>query len=183
MISDRSIPLVRLLGFSLLFIVLSACSRPLTGDFSTLNSRLSDHQAAISGDGRLAAFVSNRSGRELLVLYNLEQQTFIPLPDINRGNGVIETPSLSRTGRYIVYLSSRRGRPEIELYDRLSRKIDVLTIGYQGWVKNPSISPDGRYVVFESGRNGQWDIEILDRGQGIELDVTPGSTVSPPNIR
>ena len=160
---------------------LTACNQPLGGAFTTLNSRYTDVQPALSGDGKLLAFVSNRAGQQLLVLYDLEQQRFLPLPGLNQGNAIVESPNLSRTGRYLVYVSSRRGRPEIELYDRLSQRTEVLTVGYPGWVKNPSISPEGRYISFESGRRGQWDIEILDRGGGIELDLPQGSAVQPPN--
>jgi Tol biopolymer transport system component len=164
----------------LLPLILVACSQPLGGDFTSLNSRYTDQQPALSGDGKLLAFITDRAGRQELVVYDLEQRQFLPLPGLNQGNAVIESPSLSRTGRYIVYLSSRRGRPEIELYDRLTRNIQILTIGYPGWVRHPRIDPDGRYITFESGRKGQWDIEIFDRGQGVELDLAPGATISPP---
>ncbi|MGA0197652.1 MAG: TolB family protein [Prochlorotrichaceae cyanobacterium] len=161
-------------------LVLVACSQPPGGDFTTLNSRFTDQQPVLSGDGKLLAFISDRSGRQELVLYDLEQRQFLPLPGLNQGNAVVESPSLSRTGRYIVYLSSRRGRPEIELYDRFSRNIQTLTVGYQGWIRYPRIDPDGRYITFESGRRGQWDIEIFDRGQGVELDLAPGANIRPP---
>jgi Tol biopolymer transport system component len=174
------LPTLRLLWPLILPLMLVACSQPLGGDFTSLNSRYTDQQPALSGDGKLLAFITDRAGRQELVVYNLEQRQFVPLPGLNQGNGVIESPSLSRTGRYIVYLSSRRGRPEIELYDRFTRNIDILTIGYPGWVRHPRIDPDGRYITFESAQKGQWDIEIFDRGQGVELDLAPGTSISPP---
>jgi Tol biopolymer transport system component len=164
----------------LLTLTVVGCSQPLGGDFGALNSRYTDQQPALSGDGKFLAFITNRTGRQELVLYNLDQRQFIPLPGLNQGNAVIESPSLSRTGRYVVYLSSRRGRPEIELYDRFSRHIEVLTTGYPGWVRQPRIDPSGRYIAFESSRKGQWDIEIFDRGGGIELDLAPGTEVTAP---
>ena len=89
--------------------------------------------------------------------------------------------SLSRTGRYLVYLSSLQGRPDVALYDRLTKRTDLLTLAYRSWVRNPQISPDGRYVVFETARRGQWDIEVLDRGPQIELDIPNGSPVIGPS--
>jgi Tol biopolymer transport system component len=174
--------LVGLLLVSSLILSLGACSNPLLngGNFSTLNSRYTDEQPALSGNGRFLAFVSNRAGRGQVVLYDLEAQRFVDLPRLNRGNAVAESPSLSRTGRYIVYVASDQGRPEVELYDRITQHTEVLTFGYRGWVRNPSISPDGRYVTFETGRRGQWDLEVLDRGK-IELDLPQGNrTVTAP---
>jgi Tol biopolymer transport system component len=104
-------------------------------------------------------------------MYDLQQRQFVNLPRLNRRDAIAESPSLSYSGRYIVYMASDSARPEIELYDRALQQPQVLTGGFRGWFRNPSISPDGRYVVFESGMRGQWDIEVLDRGPGVELDL------------
>lgn len=140
----------------------------------TINSRYTDEQPALSGNGRYLAFVSNREGTRNILLYDLQQQRYINLPYLNRRDAIADSPSVSNNARYIVYIASDEGRPEIELYDRLTRQSQVLTRGYRGWVRNPSISPDGRYVVFETGRRGQWDLEVIDRGPTIELDRLDG---------
>jgi len=145
-----------------------------------LNSRYSDEQPALSGNGRFLAFVSNRDGARGILLYDLQQKQFVNLPRLNRRDAIAESPSLSYTGRYIVYVASDRARPEIELYDRAIQQAQILTIGYRGWVRNPSISPDGRYVVFETGIRGQWDIEVMDRGANVELDIPDGVRSSRP---
>ncbi|WP_199290257.1 PD40 domain-containing protein [Leptolyngbya sp. FACHB-36] len=135
-----------------------------------LDSRYNDEQPALSGDGRFLAFVSNRDGSRGILMYDLRQRQFVNLPRLNRRDAIAESPSLSYTGRYIVYVASDRARPEIELYDRATQQVQVLTAGYRGWFRHPSISPDGRYIVFETGIRGQWDLELLDRGPNIELD-------------
>lgn len=139
-----------------------------------LNSRYTDEQPTLSGNGRFVAFVSNRDNRRKIWLYDLQQQQFVDLPGLNKPAAIAETPSISRNARYIVYIASDRGRPELFLYDRATRSSQILTQSYLGWVRNPSISPDGRYVAFESSSRGRWDIEVIDRGPNIELDRPEG---------
>lgn len=139
-----------------------------------LNSRYTDEQPALSGNGRFVAFVSNRDGKRQILIYDLQQRQFLELPRLNRRDTIAESPSLSYNARYLVYVASDRGRPEVELYDRVTGTTDMLTMGYRGWVRNPSISPDGRFIVFETDRRGQWDIEVLDRGPLVELDIPDG---------
>ena len=148
------------------------------GGSTSLNSRYTDDQPAISGNSRFLAFVSNRNGSRHIFMYDLQQQQLISLPRLNGRESIAESPSLSYTGRYIVYIASDQGKPTLALYDRVTQQPQVLSQGYQGWVRNPSISSDGRYIVFESGSRGQWDIEVIDRGPNIELDIPDGVPAS-----
>jgi len=141
---------------------------------ATLNSRYTDEQPSLSGNGRFLAFVSNRDGSRNILLYDLQQQRLMPLLRLNRRDTIAESPSLSYTGRYITYIVSDQGKPTLALYDRATQQSQILTQWYQGWVRNPSISPDGRYIVFESSSRSQWDVEVLDRGPNIELDIPDG---------
>ncbi len=156
-----------------LALILASCSADLP-IFTSLffNSRYTDEQPALSGDGNYLAFTSSRGGGQQLFLYDLRQRRFLPLPGLNQMNAIVGSPSLSFTARYITYLTSRLGRVEIEVYDRVTQNQQVLTWGYRGWVNAPSISPDGRYVAFETSRHGQWDIEVFDRGTNFPLDRT-----------
>jgi Tol biopolymer transport system component len=112
------------------------------------------------------------------VMYDLRTRQFVNLPRLNRPDAIAEHPSLSLTGRYMVYISSDQGRPSVALYDRVTKRSEILTANYRNWVRNPRVSPDGRYIVFETSRRGQWDIEVLDRGPNIELDLPNGRPVS-----
>jgi Tol biopolymer transport system component len=148
--------------FGLVSLLVSCTADNIPMGVTSLNSRYTEEQPAISGNGRLLAFISNRSRHQQLLIYDLENQSFIPTPGLNRQSVVAESPSLSYSG----------------LYDRASQQSQILTPTYRGWVRNPSISPDGRYVAFESSDRGQWDIEVLDRGPTVELDIPNGATVN-----
>ncbi|MEL6163386.1 MAG: hypothetical protein AAFR37_06365 [Cyanobacteria bacterium J06628_3] len=168
------------LCLSLVSLLVSCSYNEVPIGSNSLNTRNTEEQPALSGNGRFLAFVSNRSSTQQLLLYDLEQQKLIPTPRLNRRNAIAESPSLSYSGRYIVYSTSDRGRPVIGLYDRAVGKSQILTQNYNGSVKNPNVSPDGRYVVFETTIRGQRDIEVLDRGPNVELDIPDGFPVSPP---
>lgn len=168
------------LSLGIMGLVIACNPSDRFGEPSALNSRYSDEQPALSGNGRLLAFVSNRNGKRSILVYDLQQQRLIPLPSLNRQETIAESPSLSYTGRYITYIASDQGKPALLLYDRATQQSQILTQWYRGWVRNPSISPDGRYVVFESGSRGQWDIEVLDRGANIELDIPDGVPANSP---
>lgn len=167
-------------GLSITGFVTACSPTNLPQEPAVLNSRYTNEQPALSGDGQFVAFVSNRDGDRKIVMYDLQKRHFVDLPGLNRPDAIAENPSLSRTGRYMVYITSAQGRPEVELYDRVTRRSEAITRSYRGWVRNPSISPDGRYIVFETSRRGQWDIEVLDRGSNIELDVSNGRRFSRP---
>jgi Tol biopolymer transport system component len=166
------------LVFSLTSLLISCSSGDILLGVSSLNSRYTEEQPALSGNGRFLAFVSNRNGNQQLLMYDLETQGFIQTPGLNRQETIAESPSLSYTGRYLCYLTSDQGRPVVALYDRSIQKSQVVTPTFRAWIRNPHISPDGRYVVFESASRGQWDIEVLDRGPTVELDIPNGATVN-----
>lgn len=166
--------------FSFTSLLVSCDSGVIPFASNSLNSRYTEEQPSLSGNGRFLAFVSNRNGIHQLLVYDLQQQQFIPTPRLNRADTIAESPSLSYTGRYIAYITSDQGRPVVALYDRATQQSQILTPIYRGWIRNPHLSPDGRYVVFETASRGQWDIEVLDRGPNIELDIPNGATVPAP---
>ena len=146
---------------------------------TSLNSRATEQQPALSANGRFLAFISNRNGSHDVWLYDLQQRQFIELPRLNRRQAIARSPSVSNTARYISYLISDQGRPAVVVYDRLIRKSRIIYEAYQGSIRHPRISPDGRYVVFENGLRGHWDIAVIDRGPNIELDLLDGVPLGP----
>ena len=152
---------------------LGGCEQTLL-EPSILNSRYTDEQPALSGNGQFLAFVSSRNGDSQILLYDIKSRNFVDLPGLNSKVTIAQNPSLSRNARYLAYLASNQGKPDIFIYDRVTQKAEVVTIGYRSLIRNPALSPDGRYLVFETDRRGQWDIEVIDQGSGIELDKPEG---------
>lgn len=165
------------LGLLIFVIACSPGDRPLNISGS-LNSRYTDEQPALSGNGRYIAFLSNRNHSRHLLLYDLQEQVFIPTPHLqNRPGAIAQHPSLSYTGRYLVCIVNEYNKLNLVLYDRVTQQPQILNQWYQGLVRNPSISPNGRYIVFESSLHDRWDIEVLDRGAQIELDIPDGAAI------
>lgn len=161
-----------------LLSLLAACgSNNLPQGRTGINSRYNDQQPNLSGNGQYLTWVSNRSDGNKIFLYNLSKETFEPLPGLNQNNIVAETPSLSLTGRYLVYLVSQQGKPEVALYDRIADETEIVTKNYNHWIRNPDVSLSGRYIVFETARRGQWDIEVWDRGPNVEPDMKEGERI------
>jgi Tol biopolymer transport system component len=165
--------------------LLAACESPQVSLApSSVNSRYTDAQPALSANGRFLAFVSNRNGSHDIFMYDLQERRFLQLSGLNRPDAIAESPSLTNTGRYLAYAIANRSRGAIVVYDRITQGSQVVYQADLGGIRRPKISPEGRYIVFESGRRGQWDIETLDRGPAIELDLldgqTPGTSVSFP---
>jgi Tol biopolymer transport system component len=167
--------MIKGLGVVLLLLPVAGCGGGTPVATPTLNTPFQEQQPALSGDGRLLAFSSNRAGSQSLYLYDLEARRGLELPGLNRRGAIAESPSLSYTGRYLVYLSQMGGRPALVLYDRATNRAEFLAQGYPGQIRDPSISPEGRFVAFQGDRRGQWDIELIDRGAKTELDLAPGS--------
>jgi len=93
-----------------------------------LNSTGRDVEPALSGDGNLLAFVSDRSGgaggRDIY-LYDRSAARLIDLPGVN-SVAHEQMPSLSPDGRYLVFVSERRAGPgerDLYLYDRIASQL------------------------------------------------------------
>ncbi len=153
--------------FCLILLILSGCSRAVliqpqipTGG---LNSNVAEEYPAYSGDGRYLAFASDRNNRRDIFLFDLQQRTLVPLPNLNRRDSSQDQPSLSTDGRFIAYVSTERGKSDIMIYDRQSQRSQLLTANLKGSVRHPTLSGDGQQIAFQSSQLGQWNIAIVNR--------------------
>lgn len=137
---------------------------------------------AISGDGRIVAFVSNaRGGMGLtdILLCDIKEKTVDGLPEMNSKHMDLQ-PSLSGDGRLLAFSSDRpggTGSRDIYLFDRIDKKFLMLPgLNSVAPEQSPSLSADGRYLAFVSERldgEGERDVYLYDRTTQ-SLVPTPG---------
>jgi Tol biopolymer transport system component len=130
-----------------------------------------ERHPAVSGDGRMLAFVTNSqdNGRSDLVLWDLPTQTIVTPPGLN--SPAIETePALSGDGRWLAFASDRAGgvgARDIYLYDVAERRMVALPgLNSAGQEQSPALTADGRYLAFVSERiegAGERDVFLYDR--------------------
>ncbi|AFZ13344.1 WD40-like beta Propeller containing protein [Crinalium epipsammum PCC 9333] len=67
--------------------------------------------------------------------------------------------------RYIVFISDRRGRQDVYLFDALEQRlVDLPGLNsLDAIADDPSVSEDGRYIVFTANRQGKSGIYLYDR--------------------
>jgi TolB protein len=119
-----------------------------------------DAAPAVSPDGRMIAFVSNRSGAPELFVMNVdgtgERQLTVPGAGGEMG---ARQPRWSPDGKQIVFFGSVR--PDIYVINLDGTGLKNLT-NRQGMDAYPDWSPDGRRIAFTSNRDGAREIYVLN---------------------
>ncbi len=90
------------------------------------------------------------------------------------------------SGRYIVFISDRRGNQDVYMFDTLTQNlVDLPGLNSLDTIaSHPSVSEDGRYIVFASSREGRKAIFLYDREtrQSRNLTANLPAEVSNPTI-
>ncbi len=146
-------------------------ARKETSNLPRVNlARGDERHPAISGDGRLLAFVSNQSGNGPtdIALVTWPGGDVVDLPGVNSDANDTE-PWLDATGRLLAFASDRpggEGGRDIFLYDRDTRAFLPLPgVNTSGQEQSPALSPDGRFLMFVSERldgAGERDVLLYD---------------------
>ncbi len=166
---------------------------PLPG-LDTTNVSYSDYSPSPNGDGSIIAFVSDRSGRPQVYLYDRSRHVVIDGPKLrsllgSAGNDV--DPMLTANGRFLTWASNRAGgKGGYDLYmleftsvpiaDTLMRDLSIANSASDD--RHPTVSETGAIVVFQSNRppgqnGGGWDIWNFNRndpGTGPGYDSVDG---------
>ncbi|MDZ7670137.1 MAG: Tol-Pal system beta propeller repeat protein TolB [Gammaproteobacteria bacterium] len=109
-------------------------------------------------EGRRAAYVSWETGRQSIIIQDVESGE---REIITRFSGINGSPVFSPDGRKLLMVLSRDGNPEIYLMNLANRSLRQLT-RHHGIDTEPSFSPDGQQVIFTSDRGGAPQIYRLD---------------------
>lgn len=118
---------------------------------------LNDDQPALDETGDRIAFVSDRSGRREVHLWN-RVAGIVTQPGVLAGDASDDAPSLSRNGRWLAFASDRSGGAggwDVYLYDLTAGAFVALPgLNTAADERSPSVSNDGLHLVFASDRTG-----------------------------
>lgn len=83
----------------------------------------------------------------------------------NSLNSAFSETSPAVAGRFLVFVSDRRGSQDVLLYDLQERRaIELPELNaFDTIAASPSISSDGRWIAFSASRQGRTDIYLYDR--------------------
>ncbi len=170
-----------------------------------------NYQPRFSPDGKLIAFISDRSGQDNLWIMNPDGSA--PRPVFTDLDVRASLPVWTPDGQYILVRREYAAPAEGDALDELGE--DGLAADQQGpqgrngiWMYHreggqgvaligtevsgatwPSVSPDGRYVYFHMKREGSnalggdYQIQRLDLRSGQRIDITNGSSDGPASNR
>lgn len=168
--------------------------------------RLPCSSPAISGDGSVVAFITaagnlipDETGSNLDVILwarSTGALESVSRPDPGQAAGRCDSPSLSRNGQRVVFVSwgalvagDTNGLSDIYLRDRESKTLQVVSViptgaPSSGSATDPAISADGRYVAFvsyatdltEGDTNPAPDVFVRDLATGITECVSVSTT-------
>jgi eukaryotic-like serine/threonine-protein kinase len=128
---------------------------------------------AISPDGKLVAFASDRSGDDHLDIY-VQQTTGGPAVRLTRTDGDDHEPTFSPDSSTIVFRSEREGGG---LYAIPSLGGDARLLSHAG--HDPRFSPDGRYIAYTTSESGTDAVAATGRCYVIPAEGGQPRLVSP----
>lgn len=152
---------------------------PFSANPLSLNSPYTEADPQISG--RYLVYTSDRQGRTEIYAYDLQEQRPLPLPGLNasltgfaQAETLVQHPSISEDGRYLVFVGLREGRSILYLYDRQGQRTRPLTPAIAGFIQDPVISANGQRVAFSIAVGTQWDVAVYDlSGRPLPIPTNP----------
>ena len=146
------------------------------------NTAGDEREIAISGDGNLVAFVSNRPdgvGLSDILIFDRSAGRLVATPELNSAQRELN-PAWSADGKQLAFVSDRpggAGGKDVYVYHLNQRRTESLPqVNSVAHEQSPSLTRDGRFLVFVSERvrgEGERDIYLWDRSRATLLP-TPG---------
>jgi TolB protein len=120
-------------------------------------------EPAVSPDGKTVAFSSDRSGKPMLYLMNIDGSRVRRLTFAGKYNA---SPAWSPDGKTIVFASQDRDHFDIFTMTSDGSNLKRLTEatkpnGRGANNESPSFSPDGRAILFTSDRSGKYQLYLI----------------------
>lgn len=131
-------------------------------------------EPAISPDGSQIAFSSDRSGKPMIYIMNIDGSNPQRITFAGKYNA---TPSWSPDGKQIAFAGYDSGHFDIFVVNRDKTGLKRLTDakkknGKASNNESPSWSPDGRHIVFASDRSGTRQLYIVSPDGSNERQIT-----------
>ena len=133
---------------------------PMAGLNRQLEMAGTTHDPSLSG--RWLALIQGRGAREQVLLLDMERQTPVPLPGLNRSDAQPISVSVDSTGERLAVVRQRDGRTELVLYRRSLMSLQPIPMQPAGVPRRVNLRADGRQLAVEVSRDGLWQIDLVD---------------------
>lgn len=131
-------------------------------------------EAAVSPDGRQVAFASDRSGRPMIYLMNIDGSNVRRLTFAGKYNA---SPAWSPDGKSLAFASQDQDHFDIFTINADGTGLKRLTDarkpnGKAASNESPSFSPDGRHILFTSNRTNTYQLYLISADGTNERRIT-----------
>jgi hypothetical protein len=147
------------LGLLLLPGCMGGMPVPLPGLNRQLEQAGSSREPALSE--RWLALISGRSGREQVLLLDLQRQLPVPLPNLNRLDAQPLSVGVDASGERLALVRQLEGRTELVLYRRSLGSLQLIPMVPAGVPRQVSLRADGRELAVQLSRNGLWQVDLI----------------------
>jgi len=111
--------------------------------------------------GPWLALISNRGGRDQVVLLNVEDQRPVPLPGLNRPDAQPLSVGVEAKGERLALVRQLEGRTELLVYRRRLMGSQVIAMNPPGVPRRVVLRADGRELAVEVSRDGHWQVDLI----------------------
>ncbi len=152
-----------LLPAATLTLLLIGCLGERPAPMGALDRQLEQagNSRAPSLSGRWLALIASRSGREQVLLVDVEQRRPLPLPGLNRPDALPLSVGVDGSGERLAVVRQIGDRTELVLYRRSLGTTQLITMQPSGVPRRVSLRADGRELAVEVSRGGSWQVDLV----------------------